>query len=148
MLYYSNGDSNDDSNDELTTTDDTYSNKRDEEASHKPEMHIVLNTTPLETLTTGYLPQETVTTGTPLQEIDNSTIACKRTQLMDSISQKKIAYRYLDIFTLCDPPSKYHVRETNEDFIDKLAEVMINKKSVSLHNAPNIIGLIDMPKSD
>ena len=71
-----------------------------------------------------------------------------RNHLMDSISKKKVSFKYLDIFTLLDPPPKYRVRDVDEDFIGKLADSMIEKKSVSLHNAPNIIGMIDIDRSE
>lgn len=92
--------------------------------------------------------EETYTEANESNEKDINNGGCKRRQLMQSIAEKKIAYRFLDIFKLLDPPLKYRVREPNEEFIDKLADVMIEKKSISILNAPNVIGMIEIEKSE
>ncbi|CAC5401488.1 unnamed protein product [Mytilus coruscus] len=71
-----------------------------------------------------------------------------RQQMMKNIRTKAIGLKFMDIFLLRDPPDRFKVREADENFVETMANVMIEKKSVSVDNAPNIIGLIDMNKLD
>ncbi|XP_076080817.1 uncharacterized protein LOC143051776 isoform X2 [Mytilus galloprovincialis] len=68
--------------------------------------------------------------------------------MMESIRTKAIGLKFMDIFLLREPPKRFKVREADENFVETLANVMIEKKSVSVDNAPNIVGLIDMNKLD
>ena len=59
-----------------------------------------------------------------------------------------MCYNILDIFELYDPPLRYRVRTINEEFVECLSQRMIEKNSISVDNAPNVIGMIDMDMKD
>ncbi|CAC5405066.1 unnamed protein product [Mytilus coruscus] len=82
------------------------------------------------------------------ESLTDESTRLNRRQLMKSISLKAIGFKFLDIFTLKDPPKRFKVREADENFVEKMANVMVEKNSVSVDNAPNIIGLIDIDKVD
>lgn len=82
------------------------------------------------------------------ENIPDESSRLNRQQMMESIRTKAIGLKFMDIFLLRDPPKRFKVREADENFVETLANVMIEKKSVSVDNAPNIVGLIDMNKLD
>ncbi|XP_063419285.1 uncharacterized protein LOC134702120 isoform X2 [Mytilus trossulus] len=82
------------------------------------------------------------------ESLTDESTRLNRRQLMKSISLKAIGLKFLDIFNLKDPPERFKVREADENFVEKIAKVMVEKNSVSVDNAPNIIGLIDINKVD
>ena len=77
---------------------------------------------------------------------DDDTI--DRAALMGSISKKLVCFSVMDICTLHPPPPSYRVRDVNSDFVKKLTDVMIEKNSVSVDNAPTLIGFVNMKKSE
>ncbi|VDI81171.1 Hypothetical predicted protein [Mytilus galloprovincialis] len=86
--------------------------------------------------------------GSKDESLNDESTRLNRKQLMKSISLKAIGFKFLDIFTLKEPPKRFKVREADENFVEKMANVMVEKNSVSVDNAPNIIGLIDIDKVD
>ncbi|XP_071147494.1 uncharacterized protein [Mytilus edulis] len=86
--------------------------------------------------------------GSKDESLTDESTRLNRKQLMKSISLKAIGFKFLDIFTLKEPPKRFKVREADENFVEKMANVMVEKNSVSVDNAPNIIGLIDIDKVD
>lgn len=55
-----------------------------------------------------------------------------------------VAFKVLDIFSIHPPPPSYRVREIDVNFVKDLTAKMIEKNSVSLENAPVIVGFVDV----
>ncbi|XP_076089297.1 uncharacterized protein LOC143059655 [Mytilus galloprovincialis] len=55
-----------------------------------------------------------------------------------------VAFKSLDVFLLHPPPPSYRVREVDPNFVKALTAKMIEKNSVAVENAPNIVGFVDV----
>lgn len=92
--------------------------------------------------------KELQTSKTNESDSEDDSDKLTRNYLFNVIGKKKVTYKVLDIFTLLDPPVQYKVRDTNKEFVNHVASKMIEKNSVSVDNAPTVIGMIDIDVDD
>lgn len=67
--------------------------------------------------------------------------------IFDKLQSKSVGTFVIDVFKLKDPLPIYKVRGKNKNFIQVLANKMIEKKAISIENAANVIGTVQVDKS-
>ncbi|XP_052094368.1 uncharacterized protein LOC127730156 [Mytilus californianus] len=77
-------------------------------------------------------------------EMGDKQDTVSRDELITSLSSKMVAFKVLDVFSLHPPPPSYRVREVDPNFVKALMAKMIEKNSVAVENAPNIVGFVDV----
>ena len=81
------------------------------------------------------------------EETDVDVHDFEQKTLFESIKAKSVGKFFLDIALLKTPPSDFKVRERHEDFVEKIASTMIEKRDISIDNAANVIAFIKVNKS-